>query len=220
EDRVHERVTERVVQGLVRIRNVDPVAEQRRRKVLGARPMTRDRERLVLGLVPPVLAAVALPWLHVDGVVGQDRERRHAVLAVILVLVVTPEQHEVGPERVQLGASLPEMVNQVVAVLLGVRGALVGAPLLTRRRMPSGRGAQRFRQEGVRDQKLDAAGHVALVGERRVVRDAEAEDLAHRSSSSQSANGMVTDNLGLSPTTRVVWPFPVRSSATVTWPGP
>src|SRR5262249_3375939 len=108
--------------------------------------MARDRERLVLGLVPPVLAAVALPGLHVDGVVGEDRERRHAVLAVVLVLVVAPEQNEVGLEGIELGARLPEMMDQVVAVLVGVRRALVGAPLLARRRMPAGRRAKRLRQ--------------------------------------------------------------------------
>ena len=38
--------------------------------------------------------------------------------------------------------------------------------------------------------------------------------------SSQSARGMVAVTRGTLPTTRVVWPLPVRSSARVTWPGP
>src|SRR5262249_57108078 len=102
----------------------------------GAGMLARDRERLVAGLVPRVLTAVTLPGLHVDRVVGEDRERRHAVLAIVLVLIIAPEQHEIGLERVQLGARLAEVVDQVVAVLVGVRRPLVGTPLLARRRMP------------------------------------------------------------------------------------
>src|SRR5580765_8655020 len=99
--------------------------------------MAGDRERLVLRLVPPVLAAVSLPGLHVDRVVGEDRERWHAVLAEVLVLVVAPEQDEVRLEGVELGTDLSEVMDQIVAVLVGVARALVGAPLLPHRRMPA-----------------------------------------------------------------------------------
>src|SRR5947209_4878571 len=151
-----------------------------------ARPVAGDRERLVLGLIPPVLATMALPGLNIDGVICEDRERRHAVLAVVLVLIIAPEQYEIGLERVELGTDLSEVMDQVVPMLLGVIRALVGAPLLTHRRMPAGRRAERLRQQRIGEQQLDAAGHVALVRERGVVRDAEAEDLAHGSSSSFS----------------------------------
>src|SRR6185436_9194212 len=36
----------------------------------------------------------------------------------------------------------------------------------------------------------------------------------------QSARGIVAVTRGTFPTTRVVWPLPVKSSARVTWPGP
>ena len=182
--RVHERVAERVVQGLVGVGEVDPVTEQGRGEILGAGAMARDRERLVLGLVPPVLAAMPLPRLDVDRVVGQHRERRHAVLTVVLVLVVAPQQHEVGLEGVELGANLPEVMDQVAAVPLGVGQAFVGAPLLAHRRMPALRRPQLLGQHRVRQQHFDPARHVALVRHRGIVGDAEPKDLSHGSSSS------------------------------------
>src|SRR6267142_2890463 len=155
--------------------------------MLGARPMTRDRERLVLGLVPPVLAAVTLPGLNLDRVVGEGRERRYAVLAVVLVLVVAPEQNEVGLERIQLGPRLAEVVDQIVPVRLGVGRALVGGPLRAHRWMPRLGCAQILGQQRIGYQQLDAAGHVALVREGRVVRDAEPENLSHAVLLSQRA---------------------------------
>src|SRR5262249_47450451 len=156
---------------------------QRRGEIFGARTVTGDREGLVLGLVPPVLAAMSLPGLHVDRVVGEDRERRHAVLAEVLVLIVAPEQDEIGLEGVELGADLPEVMDQVIAVLLGVAGPLVGAPLLAHGRIPALRRSPALRQQWIGHQELDAARHVALVRKRGVVRDAESEYLPHGSSS-------------------------------------
>src|SRR3989442_10579046 len=146
--------------------------------------MPFDRERRVGWLVPPVLATlVNLPGLNVDRVVGQHRERRHAILAVVLVLVVAPQQHEVGLERIELGADLAEVVDHVAPMLLGVAQPVVGAPLLPHRRVPAGRRSERLGQQRVSEQQLDPPAQVALVRKAGVMGDAEPEDLSHGSPS-------------------------------------
>src|SRR5262245_52891047 len=127
--------------------------------------MARDRERLVLRLVPPVLAAVSLPGLHLDRVVGEDRERRYTVLPVVLVLVVAPEENEVGLEGVQLGARLAEVMDQVVSMRIGVRGALVVRPLRPHGRVPLLGRAQILGQQGIgQDRKSGVEGTGAACG--------------------------------------------------------
>src|SRR5262245_10932906 len=122
---------------------------------------------------------MSLPGLHVDRVVGEHRERRHAVLAIVLVLIVAPQEDEVRLESIQLGPGLPEVVNEVAPVLVGVARAFIGAPLLAHRGMPARGRPQALGQERIGEQQLDPAAHVALIAERRIVGDAEPEDLSH-----------------------------------------
>ena len=183
QDRVHEGVTERMVERLVGVGDVDAFAQQPGDELLRADAVPFDRERRVGRFVPPVLATlVTLPGLNVDRVVGQHRERRHAILAIVLVLVVAPQQHEIGLERIELGADLAEVVDHVAPMLLGVAQSFVGGPLSSHRRMPVRGRPQRLGQQRVGEQELDAPAEVALVTQWRVVRDAKAEKLSHNAS--------------------------------------
>ena len=142
--------------------------------------MARDGEGLVVGLVPDVGAPAAVgPRLRVHGFIGEDGEGRHAVFVVVLVLVVTPQHAQVGLELVQRASGDAEAVDQVLAVRVGVALAVVRAPLLAHGRRPVVDVAQPVRQRRVLQAHLDAAGHVALKPESRVVRDAQAEYLSH-----------------------------------------
>ena len=99
--------------------------------------MAFHRESLLVGLVPHVLsAAITFPRLDVDAVVSEDGESRHAVLGEVLVLIVAPDQHEVGLESVELAPDLPELVDHVLAMPVGVRLALILSPLAAHRRVP------------------------------------------------------------------------------------
>src|SRR4051812_26298291 len=129
-----------MVQRLVRVSDVDVGPEQRTREILAGGAMAFDRESLVGRLVPRVLSAlIVLPRLEFDRVVRENRERRNAVFAEILVLIVAPDEHEIGLEAIELAPDLAELLDHVVPVPLGMRAAVVVAPLLARRRVPARR---------------------------------------------------------------------------------
>ena len=88
-----------------------------------------DAEDFFLGFVPDVgTVADAVVGLEINLVVCQDAEGRNDVLPEILVLVIAPEQDEVGVEGVNFLAELAEGVKDLGPVGF-VRGdALVVAP--------------------------------------------------------------------------------------------
>ena len=68
--------------------------------------MSPVAEYLIGGLVPDVGPLAAVPAHHgltLEFVVGQDAEGGYDVLFEILVLVVSPNEHQVGIEGVYLG---------------------------------------------------------------------------------------------------------------------
>ena len=87
--------------------------------------MALDRERLVLGLVPNVLRVAHGPArtpnerLGLELLAHEDTEGRHQVLLEVLVLVVAPDEDEVGAEGIDLLAHLPIGTHDAGAVLSG-----------------------------------------------------------------------------------------------------
>ncbi len=168
------------MQRLVGVGDVDAFGEQRAREILAAGAVAFHADRVLVGLVPRVASPlVALPGLEVHGVVRENGKGGHAVLAKILVLIVAPDEHEVGVEGVELAADLAKLVDQVLAVLVGVRLALVIAPLLAHGGVPVFHRAKLLGKPGVLQALLRAPAHIALGAEVRVMGDAESEYLPH-----------------------------------------
>ena len=142
--------------------------------------MAGDPEHRVRAFVPHVVAGVARPVLRLDAVVGKDAERRNDVLGEVLVLVVAPDDDDVRPEVVEQRARVAEVTEQALAMRGRRRGPAVLGVLSPHRLGPArgvtvALGQARVAQDGAQD-----VGHVPVVtGQRRVVRHAEAEDLAH-----------------------------------------
>ena len=179
-------MAERMVQWFVRVSHVDAVIQQRACQVLAGRAVALHGEGFIVRLVPHVApAAIALPRLNVDGVVSEYGERGHAVFAKILVLIVAPDQHAVGLERVEFAADLAELVDHFLAMLIGVALTAIIAPLLAHRRVPVFHGPQVRGQGGIVEALLRAPAHVRLRRKVGEVSDAETENLTHARFSSR-----------------------------------
>src|SRR5918996_1700752 len=66
-----------------------------------------------------------LPWLRFDVVIRQNAKRRNDVFGEVLVLVVAPNQDEVGLEFVERFANLTEPVQKFLAMTCSRRLALI-----------------------------------------------------------------------------------------------
>src|SRR5262249_10579186 len=115
---------------------------------------------------------------RVDAVDGEHAERRDPVLAEILVLVVTPDQHEIRVEGVKRLAALAEAVDETRAVLL--RGGDRVGPFLAHRLRPACRVLHLLRHLLAIQSPVQEPGHLLVrLDQPGVMRDADAEDLAH-----------------------------------------
>src|SRR6266404_5694330 len=99
---------------------------------------------LVLRLVPDIGAAIYLPrlWRHV--VVGHNAERRNDVLLEVFVLVVAPDNDEVGVELVEHPTGVAKPCEQALAMAPGGRHPGVVAVFLPHRLRPPLGMAQRL----------------------------------------------------------------------------
>ena len=169
-----------VVQRRVGVRHVDVLLEEPPREELAGLPMARHRDHRVLALAPDIVPGVPLPVPRLDLVVRQHAERRNDVRREVLVLVVAPDDHHVGPEVVEELPRVAEVAEQDRPVRGRRRGAAVGPVLPTHRLGPSGRVAVALGQAGILHDGAQDVGHVLVVpDERRVMRHAQPEDLAH-----------------------------------------
>ena len=168
-------------QGLVGVRHVHAMLEEPGREVLAGLSVPRDAERGLGGLVPDVWRdAGALPRARLHLVVGEHAEGRNHVLGEVLVLVVAPDDHHVRAEVVEDAPGLPEVLDQRLAVARRAGGARVGAVLGLHRGRPARGIAVARREAGVLLHAAQDRGHVLVqAGERRVVRHAQPENLAH-----------------------------------------
>jgi len=97
--RIGEGVRNTLAAWLVRVAQVEAVFEQARGEILPGGAVAVEVELGIGGLVPYVRAAVA-PGARVETLPGQHGKCGHAVVAELLVLVVTPDEHEVRLETV------------------------------------------------------------------------------------------------------------------------
>src|SRR3990172_3995898 len=164
--------------------------------MIAAEPMTAHRKAFVLRLVPAIHAAPAVqPGLEIDLVVGEHGERWHAVFAVVLELIVAPDDAEIGLEFIE-GAPRPaKPLDHFPAMGVGVGMALVRAPLPAHRLRPILDRTQPLRQRRVRQACLDAGTEVALNRKAGIMSDAKPEYLSHDSSSLGAAQSWGPTNL-------------------------
>src|SRR5947208_6451514 len=143
--------------------------------------MTLCMEGCVRPLAPDILAGPARSriGLRVDPVEGEDAEGGDAILTEILILIVTPDQHDIGVERVQCLAALAEPGDKPFPVL-GSRGDRVG-PFLPHRLGPARRVLQLLGNLLALQRAVEKPGHLPVgLDETGVMRDADTENIAHR----------------------------------------
>src|SRR5262245_2604515 len=127
--------------------------------MLAALPMAADREALVLGFIPRVDAPLIVqPGLYFRRVIGQNRERRHTILPIVLKLVVAPDDAEIGLEFIKHSARPPKALDHLKTMRVGMRLALVSSPLPAHRLRPSVHRTQAFRERRIGQAYLDATG--------------------------------------------------------------
>src|SRR5262245_2564464 len=119
--------------------------------------MATDREALILGLIPRVdPSLIVQPGLYFRRMVSQNRERGHAIVPVVLILVVAPDHAEIGLEFIQLPARSAKPFDHVAAMRIGMPLAFVGSPLSTHGLWPVIHRTQTLWQGRVGQAYLDA----------------------------------------------------------------
>jgi hypothetical protein len=154
-------VRHRIVAGLVRIGDLEALLDKPRDEILGGSAIGLVAEHRVWRLIPGVgTGPGVLPGSRLERLEAVDLEGRHAVLPKIFVLIVAEDNNEVRVEGVELLACPPHALDQLVAMLQGVRLALVVAPLPAHGLWPGRRTAVALRQEWVMHHPFDARGGV------------------------------------------------------------
>ena len=120
------------------------------------------------------------PGVHIHVVVSAHGEGRDDVFFEVFVLVVSPDQHQVGVEAVEFFAHAPELRDHGRAVLTCSSGAQVVGPLSAHHLRPVGGvfgavGDARVFEGGAQDARHHGVGG----GQGRVVRQAHAQYFSH-----------------------------------------
>src|SRR4030095_5567388 len=98
--------------------------------MLAALPVTPDRDALVFGLVPGVhTSLIVQPRLHFRRIVGENGKRGHTIVPIVLILIVAPDDAEIGLEFIQLPARPAKAFDHVAAMRIGMSLALIDSPL-------------------------------------------------------------------------------------------
>src|SRR4030095_7043834 len=125
--------------------------------MLAALPVTPNRNALVFGLIPGVRTSLIVqPRLHFRRIVGENGKRGHTIVPIVLILVVTPDDTEIGLEFIQLPARPAKAFDHVVAMRVAMSLTLVGAPLPAHRLRPIIHRTQTLRQGRVGQAYLNA----------------------------------------------------------------
>src|SRR5262245_43777792 len=123
--------------------------------------MAPDAEGLVAVLSPRVRGdARALPGPDLEVRIGLDAERGDDVLLKGFVLVIAPDQDEIGLEFVERLARPPESAGHLGAMGQGGGETLVVAPLAAEWFGPSRRVAEPLRQPGIGQGLAEGPAHV------------------------------------------------------------
>ena len=127
--------------------------------MLAAFPMPADREAFVFGLVPRVHAALIVqPWLNLRRIVSEDGKGGNTVFPIVLKLVVTPDNTEIGLELIERAARAAKAFDHFLSMQFGMRLPFIRSPLPAHRLRPVINGTQMFRQRRICQTQLDAAG--------------------------------------------------------------
>src|SRR5262249_30781489 len=157
EQRVENSVWHRIVAGLIRIGDLKALFDEPRDEMLGGSAVGLVAEHCVRRLIPGVVGGSGvLPGPGLKRLEAVDLEGRHAVLPKIFVLVIAKDDNEVRVEVVELLTRPPHALDQFIAMLPGVRLALVVAPLPAHGLWPGRRTAVALRQERVLHHAFDA----------------------------------------------------------------
>src|SRR5262245_39582790 len=189
QERVHERVTERMMQRTIRVREVESFLEESGRQHLRRRSMALVGEHRLLRLLPDVVPPRVGPRPMLDGLVGQHAEGRDDVLLEVLVLIVAPDHDEVGGEIVELPSRFAEPPDELFT--MSARGT---EPLVLASFAPHG-----FRPPvghtvfggkiGILEDAPQDTRHVLIAsGQEWNVRHTESENRSHGGSSSSAAS--------------------------------
>jgi hypothetical protein len=87
--------------------------------------------------VPPAATILIGERSAIDLIICQHTERRDDILPKVLVLVISPDEDEVGMKRIDLGPDLPETGDQPLAMRCSRGESLVLAILRTHRLRPA-----------------------------------------------------------------------------------
>ena len=143
-DRVQECVSHALhVQRPVGVTHVEAFGDQAGRQKLRAFAVSPDRINKVQFLVPDVGGAGHTGRYHRPGtrlnvVVSQDAKRRNNVLGEVFVLIVAPDDDEIGLKIIDCGADLGHPLQQKLSMRGGGAGALVGPPFQLHGQRPVG----------------------------------------------------------------------------------
>src|SRR5688500_17969459 len=92
--------------------------------------MTTNRKALILRLIPRIHAALIVhPGLYFQRVVGEHGKRGNAVFAIVLKLVVAPDNAEIRLKLIDSASRQSKAVDHRLPMLIGVRLTLIRSPL-------------------------------------------------------------------------------------------
>src|SRR6266545_7974011 len=99
--------------------------------------MTTNRKALVFWLVPRIHAALIVhPGLYFYCVVGEHGKSGNAVFAIVLKLVVAPDNAEIRLKLIESAAGHAKAVDHCLAMCVRVRLTVVRSPLSLHRLRP------------------------------------------------------------------------------------
>src|SRR5207247_11461510 len=106
-----------------------------RRQKLGAFTVSLDREDEILTLGPDIRCAqheerFQTPGHRFNRIVGENTEGRNNVFSEVLVLIVSPDHHEVRLELIDSNSNFLKTVQQGLTVFACLCFSLVCSPLL------------------------------------------------------------------------------------------
>ena len=170
----------RFVQRLVGVGQIHPPVNHSRHQRPRAGLMPLVLEQRVLRLAPHIPLAMR-EWLAAEIVVSQHAERRDDVLPKVFVLVIAPDDHEIGVESVQFLPDAAKAGYQAGAVFQRSGVPLVLAVLNPHRFRPVAGVFQLLGNVRIAPQRAPERDRLVRVGrnQRRVVSQPQSQNLCH-----------------------------------------
>ena len=135
-DRIQKRVPHALqMQRPVGITYIEALGDEARRQTLAALTVSLNREDEILTLGPDIRCArhagrFQTPGHRFNRVVGENAEGRNNVFSEVLVLIVSPDHHEVRLELIDSNSNFLKTVQQGLTVFGCLCFSLVCSPFL------------------------------------------------------------------------------------------